>query len=58
MLYNTKRVVNDHNINVMRNKIKETNCNEILASEDVNYMYDIFTTKLKNIQFNLSCYCH
>ena len=24
----------------------------------VNYMYDTFTTKLKNIQFNLSCYCH
>ena len=42
----------------MRNKLKETNWNEILASEDVNYMYDTFTTKLNNIQFNLSCYCH
>ena len=39
VIYNTKRVVNDHNINVMRNKLKETNWNEILASEDVNDMY-------------------
>ena len=57
--YNTKRVVNDHNLHVMRNKLKETDWNEILASEDVNYMHDTFTTKLKkHIQFNLSCYCH
>ena len=58
IIYNTKRVVNDHNINVMKNKLKETNWNEILASEDVNDMYDTFTAKLKNIQYNLSCYCH
>ena len=52
--YNTKRVVNDYNLHVMRNKLKETNWNEILASEDVNYMYDTFTTKLKNI-YNSTC---
>ena len=38
------------NINVMMHKLKETNWNEILASEDVNDMYDTFTAKLKNIQ--------
>ena len=54
VIYNTKRVVNDHNLHVMRNKLKETNWNEILASEDVNYMYDTFTTKLKNI-YNSTC---
>ena len=54
IIYNTKRVVNDHNINVMMNKLKETNWNEILASEDVNYMYDTFTAKLKNI-YNTTC---
>ena len=52
--YNTKRVVNDHNLHVMRNKLKETNWNEILASEDVNYIYDTFTTTLKNI-YNSTC---
>ena len=52
IIYNTKRVVNDHNINV--NKLKETNWNEILASEDVNDMYDTFTAKLKNI-YNTTC---
>ena len=49
-----KRVVNYHNINVMRNKLKETNWNEILASEDVNDMYDTFTAKLKTI-YNSTC---
>ena len=53
--YKTKRVVNDHDLHVMRNKLKETNWNEILASEYVNYMYDTYdTTKLKNI-YNSTC---
>ena len=52
--YNTKRIVNDHNINVMMHKLKETNWNEILASEDVNYMYDKFTAELTNI-YNTIC---
>ena len=38
----------------MKNKLKETNWNEILASEDVNDMYDTFTAKLKNI-YNTTC---
>ena len=38
----------------MNNKLKETNWNEILASEDVNDMYDTFTAKLKNI-YNTTC---
>ena len=54
VIYNTKRVVNDHNINVMMNKLKETNWNEILASEDVNDMYDTFTAKFKN-KYNSTC---
>ena len=33
----------------MRNKLKETNWNEILASEDVHCNDDTFTTKLNNI---------
>ena len=49
VIYNTKRIVNVHNINVMMHKLKETNWNEILASKDVNDMYDTFTAKLKNI---------
>ena len=54
VIYNTKRIVNDHNINVMMHKFKETNWNEILASEDVNYMYDTFTAMLRNI-YNTTC---
>ena len=54
VIYNTKRVVDDLKINVMRNNLKETNWNEILASEDVNDMYDTFTAKLKNI-YNSTC---
>ena len=38
----------------MMHKLKETNWNEILASEDVNYMYDTFTAKLTNI-YNTIC---
>ena len=53
-IYNTKRVGNDHNINVMKNKLKETNWNEIPAGEDANDMYDTFTAKLKNI-YNKTC---
>ena len=33
----------------MKNKLKETNWNGILASENVNDMYDTVTAKLKNI---------
>ena len=54
-IYNTKRVVNDHNLHFMRNKLKETNWNEILATQDVNYMYDTFATKLKNIYNSVFC---
>ena len=57
-IYNTKRVVKDHNINVMMNKLEETIWNEILASEYVNYMYDTFTANIGSIQFKLSCHCH
>ena len=38
----------------MKNKLKETNWNEILASEDVNDIYDAFTTTLKNL-YNSTC---
>ena len=38
----------------MMNKLKETNWNNILASEDVNDMYDTFISKLKNI-YNTTC---
>ena len=38
----------------MMHKLKETNWNEILASEDVNDMYDTFTANLKNI-YNTTC---
>ena len=50
IIYNTKRVVNDR----MANKFKETNWNEVLASEDVNDMYNTFSAKLKNI-YNTTC---
>ena len=33
----------------MMNKLKETNWNELLASEDVNDTYDTFTARSKNI---------
>ena len=36
-------------------KLKETNGNEILASQDVNDMYDTLTAKLKNIIYNSTC---
>ena len=54
IIYNTKRVVNDRNLNAMANKLKETNWNEVLASEDVNDMYNTFSAKLKNI-YNTTC---
>ena len=38
----------------MMNKLKETNWNEILASEDVNDMYDTCIAKLEN-KYNTTC---
>ena len=39
----------------MMNKLKETNWNEILASEYVNDMYDTFIAKLNHI-YNTTCH--
>ena len=41
--------MNEHNINVMMNELKETNWNKILNSEDVSVMYNTFTEKLTKI---------
>ena len=41
--------MNQQNINVMMNELKETNWNKILNSEDVNVMYNTFTEKLTKI---------
>ena len=44
--YNKRRIVNEQNINVMVNELKETNWYKILNSEVVNMMYNTFTEKL------------
>ena len=46
--------MNQQNINVMMNELKETNWNEILNGEDVNVMYNTFTEKLTKI-YNTTC---
>ena len=46
--------MNQQNINVMMNELKETNWNKILNSEDVNVMYNTFTEKLTKI-YNTTC---
>ena len=52
--YNNRRIVNQHNINVLMNELNETNWNKILNSEDVNVMYNTFTEKLTKI-YNTTC---
>ena len=45
--YNNRRIVNQQNINVMMNELKETNWNKILNTENV--MYNTFAEKLTKI---------
>ena len=49
-----RRTVNQQNINLMMNELKETNWNKILNSEYVNVMYNTFTEKLTKI-YNTTC---
>ena len=51
---NRRRIVNDQKLNVLMNKLKETNWNKILCSEDVNEMYNTFTDNLTKI-YNTVC---
>ena len=52
--YNKRRTVNEQDINVMMNELKETNLNKILNSKDVNVMYNTFTEKLTKLYLSLN----
>ena len=51
---NRRRIVNEKNIAVLINDLKETNWNTVIHSENVNVMYDTFSEKLAN-SYNKNC---
>ena len=54
IVYNKRRVVNEKNLAVLINDLKETNWNTVIHSENVNFMYDTFSEKLAN-SYNKNC---
>ena len=54
IVYNKRRVVNETNLAVLINDLKETNWNTVIHSENVNFMYDTFSEKLAN-SYNKNC---
>ena len=54
IVYNKRRNVNEHNMEVLIKDLTETNWDTVIRSENVNCMYDTFSEKLAN-SYNTNC---